>query len=80
MRANQAEQLYTLADVARLVKVQPERLLALVRSGEMLGPDVFIPGGGPKGRRWSASRVASIQRSWGIGMAESVPAGAMQTT
>jgi hypothetical protein len=76
MRANQAEQLYTLADVSRLVKVQPERLLDLMRSGEMLGPDVIIPGGGPKGRRWSASRVASIQRNWGLTVPGSVPAGA----
>jgi hypothetical protein len=72
MRANQAEQLYTLADVARIVKVQPERLLALMRTGEMLGPDVLIPGGGAKGRRWTASRVSSIQRNWGL----TVPAGA----
>jgi hypothetical protein len=76
MRSNQAEQLYTLADIARLSKVPPARLLALVRSGEMLGPDVIIPGGGPKGRRWSASRVSTIQRNWGLTVPESVPAGA----
>jgi hypothetical protein len=74
-RWNQADELYTLAELARMVKVQPERLLALVEAGEMLGPDVFIPGGGPKGRRWSASRVHAIQRKWLI-VPEAVPEGA----
>lgn len=64
MQAKQAEQLYTLADLARLLKVPTERINLLIERGEMAGPDVLVPGGGHKGRRWSASRVASIHRAW----------------
>jgi hypothetical protein len=60
----QAEQLYTLADLSRLLKVPTDRLRDLQESKEMLGPDVFVPGGGHKGARWSASRVALIQNAW----------------
>lgn len=60
----QAEQLYTLADLSRLLKVPTDRLRTLRDAGELLGPDVFVPGGGHKGARWSASRVAMIQRGW----------------
>lgn len=64
MHAKQAEQLYTLTDLSRLLKVPTDRIHALVDQNEMLGPDVLVPGGGHKGARWSASRVASIQRAW----------------
>jgi hypothetical protein len=60
----QAEQLYNLADLSRILKVPSDRLRALILSGQMLGHDVFIPGGGHKGLRWSASRVCAIQRAW----------------
>jgi hypothetical protein len=62
--AKQAEQLYTLADLARLLKVPAERLRALQESKEMRGPDVLVPGGGHKGARWTASRVTEIQKGW----------------
>lgn len=64
MQAKQAEQLYTLADLSRLLKVPTDRLRELQTRQELLGPDVLIPGGGHKAARWSASRVAMIQRSW----------------
>lgn len=69
MYTKQAEQLYTVADLARLLKIQPRRIRALIESGEMAGPDVFVPGGGHKGSRWTASRVATIHRAWSIGAA-----------
>ena len=64
MQAKQAEQLYTLADLSRLLKVPTDRLRELQTRQELLGPDVLIPGGGHKAARWSASRVALIQRAW----------------
>lgn len=64
MHAIQAEQLYTLADLSRLLKVPTDRLSALIQREEMLGPDVLIPGGGRKAARWSATRVQQIKASW----------------
>ena len=55
MRAELAEQLYTFADLVRLLKVGKGRLRAMRESGELLPPDHLIPGGGHKGARWSAS-------------------------
>lgn len=66
MRATTAEQLYTLADVSRLLKVSYDRLRRMRAGGELLGPDHVVPGGGHKAARWSASRVAEIQRGWRI--------------
>lgn len=65
----QAEQLYTLADLSRLLKVPTDRLRVLQERKEMAGPDVFVPGGGHKGARWSASRVALIQQGWALSSA-----------
>ena len=62
----EAEQLYTFADLVRLLKVGETRLRAMREAGELLGPDVLIPGGGHKAARWSASRVAQIQAGWRI--------------
>lgn len=59
-----AEQLYTAADLARMLKVPAKRLKALMDCKELLGPDVLIPGGCAKGRRWTASRVNLIQAKW----------------
>lgn len=64
----QADQLYTLADLSRLLKVPAARLRALQERNELAGPDVIVPGGGHKAPRWSASRVAMIQRAWAIGI------------
>lgn len=60
----QAQQLYTLADVARLLKVQDKRLRELMARGEMAGPDVLVPGGGRKAARWSASRLNELCAAW----------------
>lgn len=66
MIARAAEQLYTFADLVRLLKVGGARLRAMRDSGELLGPDVVVPGGGHKAARWSASRVQEIQRGWSV--------------
>lgn len=64
MRATQAEQLYTFADLVRLLKVRDVRLREMRQTGALLGPDIMVPGGGHKSARWSASRIAEIQRGW----------------
>lgn len=61
-----AEQLYTFADLVRLLKVEESRLRRMRDRGEILGPDHIVPGGGHKAARWSASRVAAIQRGWRV--------------
>lgn len=66
MRATTAEQLYTFADLVRLLKVEETRLRRMREQGEILGPDHLVPGGGHKAARWSASRVAAIQRGWRV--------------
>lgn len=66
MQATTAEQLYTFTDLTRLLKVSEDRLRAMRDAGEILGPDHIVPGGGHKAARWSASRVAEIQRAWRI--------------
>jgi hypothetical protein len=63
-KAKIADQLYTLADLSRLLKVPPKRLRALMAAKEMPTADVIIPGGGHKGLRWSATRVRLIQAKW----------------
>ncbi len=60
----QADQLYTFADLVRLLKVDRDRLRSMLHTGTLLPADVIIPGGGHKAARWSASRIAAIQRSW----------------
>lgn len=57
-------QLYTWADLVRLLKVGEKRLRQMRNSGELVGPDVIIPGGGHKAQRWSAARVKEIHRRW----------------
>lgn len=61
-----AEQLYTWADLVRILKVNDDRLRGMRDRNEILGPDHIIPGGGHKGARWSASRVAEIQKGWRV--------------
>jgi hypothetical protein len=63
-----AEQLYTFADLVRLLKVGEDRLRAMRDTNQLLPPDVMIPGGGPKAARWSASRVSEIQRGWRVAL------------
>lgn len=65
-RVTTAEQLYTFADLARLLKVGEDRLRAMRDAGQILGPDHIVPGGGHKAARWSASRVTQIQRAWRV--------------
>lgn len=64
MKRHEADQLYTFADVARLLKVDVDRLRVMRNTGQILGPDYMIPGGGRKAARWSATRVQEIQHGW----------------
>ena len=59
-----AEQLYTFADLCRIVKVPPDRMRVMIETGEAQPHDVVVPGGAHKGKRWSASRVTEIQKGW----------------
>lgn len=59
-----AEQTYTFTDVCRLMHLPAPRARELQAKGELLGPDVIVPGGGRKGERWTASRVSMIQTNW----------------
>jgi hypothetical protein len=61
-----AEQLYTFADLVRLLKVDKKRLRMMRQTGEIPGPDVMIPGGGHKAARWTAARVQEIHRRWSV--------------
>jgi len=62
--AKLAEQTYTLSELCRLMHLPIERARELQQSGELLGPDIVVPGGGRKGERWTASRIAMIQARW----------------
>lgn len=62
-----AEQTYSLADVCRLLGLPAKRARELMATGEMLGPDVVVPGAGHKAERWTASRVGCIQAKWSVG-------------
>ena len=68
--ALQAEQLYSLAEVSRLFLLPPERLSALAMEGKFPAAAVIVPGGGHKGRRWSASQLNECLRSWANPLAE----------
>jgi hypothetical protein len=59
-----AEQTYTFAEVCRLLHLPPARARALQAIGELLGPDMIVPGGGRKNQRWTASQIALIQARW----------------
>lgn len=63
-RFKTADETYTLADLVRMLKVPAKRLKKLQESGDLLGPDVIIPGGGHKGQRWTASRLNVIMARW----------------
>lgn len=60
------DELYTFTDLVRLFKVRDARLREMRQTGDMLGPDIIIPGGGHKALRWSATRVQEIYRQWRI--------------
>jgi hypothetical protein len=62
--ARLAEQTYTQADVARLLRIQSKRVAALLAEGKIPAPAVLVPGGGHKGRRWLASQLAEIMARW----------------
>lgn len=64
MNTKLAEETYTQADLERILKVPAKRLRALMDAGELLGPDMLVPGGGHKAARWTASRIAEIQKAW----------------
>lgn len=73
-----ADETYTLADLVRMLKVPAKRLKKLQESGDLLGPDVIIPGGGHKGQRWTASRINVIMAKWSASPYERSLAGAGQ--
>lgn len=58
-------QLYTWADLVRILKVGERRLREMRESGQLLGPDVIVPGGGHKAQRWTAARIQEQYRRWG---------------
>ncbi len=63
-KVREAEQFYSLAQVSRVVGVQPERLSALAIEGKFPPAAVIVPGGGHKGRRWTASQLAALVSEW----------------
>lgn len=63
-RTKVAEQTYTFAELCRILHVPPDRARELQGAGELLGPDVVVPGGGKKAERWTATRIALIQANW----------------
>jgi len=65
-RSKVAEQTYTFTEVCKLLHVPPTRARELQATGELLGPDIVVPGGGRKGERWTATRVAMIQHKWSV--------------
>ena len=62
--ALQAEQLYRLAEVARLLGVPPYRLRELSAAGQFPPAAVVIPGGGHMRCRWTASQLHDLLSSW----------------
>lgn len=67
MTARTAEQTYTAADVARLLKLPPRRVAALIDAREIPPAALQVPGGGHKGRRWLASQIAEVFARWDVG-------------
>lgn len=65
-RSKVAQQTYTFSELCRLLHVPPTRARELQATGELLGPDIIVPGGGRKGERWSATRIALIQAKWSV--------------
>lgn len=63
-RAVVAEELYTFADLCRLLKIGRTAASERLADGVLLSHDHVIPGAGAKGRRWSATRVREIQERW----------------
>lgn len=63
-RTKIAEQTYTFAEVCRILHVPTDRARQLQAVGELLGPDIIVPGGGHKAERWTATRIALIQARW----------------
>ena len=70
-KVREAEQFYSLAQVSRVVGVQPERLSALAMEGKFPAAAVVVPGGGHKGRRWTASQLAALVQAWANPLAAS---------
>ena len=60
-----APQLYSLADLARLFKLQPRRLREMERTGEFPPAGIIIPGAGHKAQRWTATTINEVLARWG---------------
>jgi pimeloyl-ACP methyl ester carboxylesterase len=60
-----APQLYSLADLARLLKLQPRRLREMERTGDFPAACIIIPGAGHKAQRWSATTINEVLARWG---------------
>ncbi len=70
MNARAAEQCYTAADLARLLRIPARRITALVQDRELPPPALQVPGAGHKGRRWLASQVEQVVERWAIAPAQ----------
>jgi hypothetical protein len=64
MKAREADQLYRLAEVARLLRLPPYRLRELSAAGKFPPAAVVIPGGGHMRCRWTASQLAEVVEAW----------------
>ena len=71
MKAREAEQFYSFAEVSRLLGVPGYRLSALAMQGKFPPAAVIVPGGGHKGRRWTASQISALVQSWANPLAAS---------
>lgn len=71
LKVREAEQFYNLEQVGRIVGLQPERLSALAMEGKFPAAAVVVPGGGHKGRRWTASQLAALVQAWANPLAAS---------
>lgn len=64
MKVREAEQLYNFTEVSRVVGVPGYRLSALAMEGKFPPAAIIVPGGGHKGRRWTASQLTALVQAW----------------
>lgn len=66
-RVRIAEQTYTAADLAQVLRIPSRRISLLVEAGDIPPAAFHVPGGGHKGRRWFASQVIELCARWAVG-------------